>query len=231
MDSFVLTLTIIAIFSSLSAVALTYFFFVSQKQLRELQKNLTDIRHQFNTLNPDNKNLSPEEAIVIAANKKAQTIIKEASDRAAKLVNESALVSDQVREKLDKDLERLPQAQADIYRSVFKKVGDDAIKILDDVGKDMKLSSEEQIKNFASILREKAEENQKDINKQIKEAFARVEKDIAEYQHMRQKKVDDTIFQVLHEVSREVINKSLPLHEHEELVRQALQAAKQASIF
>ncbi len=67
------------------------------------------------------------------ASAQAQELIKEASVKAQAIIRQAETVSVDVRRRLDTQLEQLPKAQQDIYRDVFKQVGEEAIQVLHQV--------------------------------------------------------------------------------------------------
>jgi len=147
-------------------------------------------------------------------------------------------------ERLQKELKRLKDEQQKLiekanqeYEEIIKSANKKADQIISS-----SITLNEKIKQEASEAYEKALEkaleklNQeninilnnisKDIEKHTALEYAKLQGDLEEYKKERIKKLEENIYDLLLEVSKQTIGKALSFDEHEELILDALNKAK-----
>lgn len=95
-------------------------------------------------------------------------------------------------------------------------------KTQDLILKELKIKSEETAKDLKEKLNQTYKITFEDLNKRI----FQIEKNIEEYKKERLKEVDRKIYQMIGEVAKKIIGKTIDLSVHEELVFQTLEKAK-----
>jgi hypothetical protein len=164
------------------------------------------------------------------ASAQAQELIKEASVKAQAIIRQAETVSTDVRRRLDSQLEQLPKAQQDIYRDVFKQVGEEAIQVLHQVSDEMKVYADREVKAFGAALQERTAATQEEAKKAIEQSYERMEAEILAYKQKRLTMIDQSIHQVIREVTEEVLGKAIHTEQHQEIVIKALEDAKSAHV-
>lgn len=164
------------------------------------------------------------------ASAQANELIKEASVKAQAIIRQAETMSSEVRRRLDTQLEQLPKAQQDIYRDVFKQVGEEAIQVLHQVADEMKVYADREVKAFGAALQERTAATQEEAKKAIEQSYQRMESEILAYKQKRLNLIDQSIHQVIREVTEEVLGKAIHTEQHQEIVIKALEDAKSAHV-
>lgn len=197
-------------------------YFKVREDLDKSQQKLKETETQA-----ENKEVAV--VVVEQAQQEARRVIQEASNKASDILKESRYLSDKVKTTLEADLSRLPQAQEDIYRQVFKKVGDEAIGILQRVAEDMKMQAQQQTRDFGLTLQKQAELSQEDVKKSIDSVYEHLEEDVNKYKSQRFAQIDRAVHRVIEDIVREVLGRAISAQEHEQLILQALDEARRSN--
>ena len=170
--------------------------------------------------------------------KKSDLILEEARNKALKIVENANLFDDSTKKLFDQELKRIAESQVktleklsydflNVYQKELTELKENNIKMMINISKDIENSVIAELKDFREILKKETFESQKIVEGKIEEDYKIVEKEIVDYKTERIKKVEDEIYNIIQNVSKVVLGKTLSLEEHEQLVMDALNKAKQ----
>ena len=162
---------------------------------------------------------------------KAQKIIEEATKKSQDLINQTQLLTDQQRANIQSQIELIIGKQQESFEQIF---GDLKLKYSqlatssedlfeEGIKKELLLVKEElgsQINKFQDSLLDQIDAQQKTIESELKGYKAKRIEDI-------EKNIQDILIQVV----KEVLGKSISASEHEDLIIEALEKAKKENIF
>ena len=171
------------------------------------------------------------------ARKKSVAIIEDATLKAQKIITEGDAINQNVKKLLEKTLGDLAQEQAAVFQKTsedflieYKKqlisVQDKTIEIASKVSKNIEVDTLEEIKEFDDILAKETVSGQKIVGQKIEEEFTKAQKEVVEYKAKMLDNVNNQIYELLANISKSAIGRSLPVNEHEKLIIEALEKAK-----
>lgn len=159
----------------------------------------------------------------------------------AEFVKEFESVANAGKEMLGKENEAIQSFSKDASAR-FKQRADEAESALKEETETLRRVMSEARATLEETLRELAERADKDrsalveqgdahIKEALEEELKKAREAIAAYQKERYALVDREIVHLVEEVAHTVLNRSLSLDEHTEIIKQALAEAKQAGVF
>lgn len=160
------------------------------------------------------------------ARARAFEIIDEANNKAKGIIEETKSFGQEAKISQEKNLEKVSQDLVTIYQGMLEELKKDDINIFKNISKDIEEDALKEIKDFRTILQKETVESQKIVEQKIEGEYSQAQKEVALYKEERIKKMDEAIFQVLSEVSKEVIGEGIDYKKHQELVLDALNQAK-----
>jgi len=216
---FALIIDIFILSLSLGAIVIYY-----TRTVRKLQ-----------TLNKE-KDITQKEIL-----QKSDLILEEAREKALKIVSDANLFDDSTKKLFDQELKRIQEGQVNTleklsydllnsYQKELTDLKDNNIKIVNNISKDIESSTVSELKDFKEILKKETFESQKIVEGKIEEAYKAAQKDIEDYKIVQLKKVEGQIYEIIQNVSKIVLGKTLSLQEHEQLVMDALEKAKKEEV-
>lgn len=183
-------------------------------------------------LNKKEKELDQERAkmdqtyhhVVDEAMSKERQIISDATSEADKILLDTQLFSQSSETSIDKTLEALianlkkdstttAKAYHDAYHLSLKQVSDASIKDFQTISHGMQDTLKKQLAGFHESL------------------LPAMEKELAAYKQARMLETEHEIKNIVHAVSQELLNKSIPVEDHEKLLLESLERAKQKGMF
>ena len=170
--------------------------------------------------------------------KKSDHILEEAREKALKIISGANLFDDSTRKLFDQELKRISEGQIktleklsydllNVYQKELADLKEHNIKTMNIISKDIENSTIADLNDFREILKKETFASQKIVESKIEEDYKTTQKEIEDYKLERIKKVEDKIYEIIKNVSTLVLAKSINLDEHEQLVIDALNKAKQ----
>ncbi len=191
---------------------------------------------KFLKLQREDKHLREEtqkeaEKLLEKAQKEALETVEEAHRRARKVVRESEIAVTKMEELLRRELEKVLTVQTKNYYQMLEKIEREVAQGFEKAGEKTQVGILEEIEDFRKVMEQQTIKSQEAASEKIDGEFAQVREEIKAYRAKMLGKVDQSIFEILQEVSQEVLGKALSVKEHEELVIKALYEAKRRKIF
>ncbi|GAF70001.1 unnamed protein product, partial [marine sediment metagenome] len=161
----------------------------------------------------------------------AQKLIDEASQKAQEIIRNTKTFTDKSTNLLTQEIQNATQNYAVLYGETLRRIQDESVKIVATIPNDVKESVINELTSLRSILQDELKRSQEEARKIIGQVYKEVETEIENYKEKRMKQLDDSILEIVEQVSRKVLAKEISLEEHEKLVMKALEEAKRQEIF
>jgi len=180
--------------------------------------------------------------VLDSARKESLDIVTEASSKAKEVLSSVGELSTQSKESFNEVLTDLENKQAAVlektaselqtfYEKTIKDQEAKSLHVLEEVTEDVEEEMLHEVEEFKDILHKETVGSQQVIEQELKKEYDKVASEIEVYREKQLKKIDETIFTILHDVSASVLGEALDVSEHEKLVLDALEDAKSANIF
>lgn len=221
-------LVIIAFVLGLGLVVLIVFYAQVLNKLHLMQKDEEKLKQQIN---------KKGEEVLDRAREKAEEVITEAVDKAQEILGSAALFNEKAKSILDRKLESVSKNQAGMlerssldllkdYEKAIEELKQDNINLFRNISKNIETYASQELKDFKDTLQKETVDSQKIVEQKIEEEFKKAEDDLKTYKLEQLKKIDESIFLLLHNISEMTIGKILNFEQHEELIIEALEKAK-----
>lgn len=197
--------------SLLLIVFVIYYFFRLQEKERTLEERL-------------NKNDTEYHKIVNDALSKERKILDDAAEEADKIITDANYVTTSSKETLDKALQKM-------VADFEKESNESGRSIMQSYQASLKEVTDASLKNFGHISKEFEEDLQKQLKAFNESQLANMEKTLEEYKKNQFQKTQDMVGKIVHQVSEEVLNKSISIEDHQKLVLNSFEKAKKERLF
>ncbi|MBI2414268.1 hypothetical protein HYV31_00280 [candidate division WWE3 bacterium] len=117
------------------------------------------------------------------------------------------------------------------YQDIIEKQKQESISVLDKVSSNIEKNADLQVDEFEDALERKTIEVEKLVEDKLDASYKKVEGEIAVFRDAQLKKATESIYDILHQVSIKVFGKVLSVEDHEDIVMQALNDAKNGNFF
>jgi len=188
-----------------------YYIVRLRNQEKEIQKKETKIDTNYHQIVDD-------------ALSKERKIIEDATTEADQIIGEAKHINQGVRDEVNQALQMLV---ADIQKKAFEA----AQNFTANYQLTLKDLSQTSLSQFQDIVKSL----QQDLQNQIKEFhnswLPDLEKQLEEYKKSRLEQTDKVVAKIVERASQELINKTISLEDHKDLVRQSLEKAKKEGVF
>jgi vacuolar-type H+-ATPase subunit H len=162
--------------------------------------------------------------VVDEALSKEQKIIDDATKEATQIISDTQFLTKTSTDEVDKALKQMEgaiekeagntsQIFTKTYSATLQKVAAQSLTEFQTITKGMEAELQKQTKEFRDSL------------------LPRLERDLEEYKKMKVQQTDRIITHIIQEVSQEILNKSLSVEDHQRLLLDALEKAKNEGAF
>lgn len=159
------------------------------------------------------KHHQSEEEIILHAQKKAQSIIKEALDSAQQLLNETQLLTESLKNQAALGVQSAIETQTKRLDAEMKNGVD---KILTD---------------FNTNIQKQLSDSSKLLTLKTAEEFAKIQTELDVYKKTKEQAMESLINKKVTEIAQQVLGKSIDAKTHESLVIEALEKAGKNGFF
>jgi hypothetical protein len=162
--------------------------------------------------------------VVDEALSKERQIIGDATNEADKILMETQLMSESSQSSVDQalaalmtDLKKDSTTAAETYRNAYR----DSLKHITD----------QSLHDFEAISQEMHTSLQKQVTSFHEAMLPALEKELATYKETRMQETETLIKQIVQQVTREMLSKTLTMEDHEKVLLASLEKAKQKGMF
>lgn len=195
------------------------------KKVKSLEKEKENIHEEV--IKILNKTHEKAFDIIAQAHKKAAEIIANTKTFSKDTEN---LVKDELDTLSQHGLEEFQHSSGDLqklYQQELEEAKKDSVNILGNISKDVANIAKDEVSDFKEVLQKETVESQKIVEEKIEEAYKNAEKSVEEYKTKQIEHIQEKLLDVVKDATEEIIGKSLSLDDHNDLVIQALEKAKQ----
>ena len=203
------------------------FFFIAMyaRLLEELEKLRSSHSHT-----PLKEHQDAARLVEQAKNRSLEII--EASERKAKEIIAStdffsAVSSDQMSESV----KSASQKQTQDYLKVLEKVKLEVLGQFTALSQNVEKEAVKDIEDFRKNLEVKTMKSENVLETKVQEEYQKSSAELTAYKQTVIKKIDENMFEIVNQVVHKVVGKTLTPAEHQTLVLQALEEAKQNHVF
>lgn len=215
----------------LSIVSTTLFLWATLSLKRTNQK-IRDIKEQEEKKWQELENLAQKDyqEIIETANKKAQEIIL----RATQINHESTInlqnSVDRIVQNQNEALKEISLAFSSKHEEEVNEINKESIKLLTNVYKDIETSAKSDFAKYKEAVQKQTFEAETIAEERIKQEYEKLEIEIRELKEKRLQELNSNIDNMIQNISKDIIGKSLSLSDHEDLIIKALDQAKKDGI-
>lgn len=223
---FVIIASISVLSIALFAMAISYYHVL--RKLMHREEKLDELFRDVNERGID---------LLEHTKKKSAHVITEATEKAKELISESKNLTVDSKKVLDDALSELIKTQVTSfqkaseeflqeYKNELEMLKSNTVQVARNVSKDIEADAVKEVDNYRQILEKETIDSQKIVEQKIEADYEKAQKEVAAHKDEMLKKIDDEIYRLLENVSKEAIGKSIPMAQHEELIISALEKAK-----
>lgn len=211
----------------LSLVSFGLFLYLAYK-LRKVNKKLDSVSldDSKKLQELETKALNESQAIIEAANKRAAEMTLKANE-----INSES--SQKLQQTIDAMLESQKEALVNVSATVLKthqeqvnELNRHILELAGNIYKDIDTNSRADIQSFFELIKKQTFEAEKYAEARIKEEYDKLEKEITLRREEKIKKLDENIYKILSNISKDIIGKSLDLSSQQDLIIKSLDQAK-----
>lgn len=232
------------VFNLVIIVFVVFYLLNLRNKEKELDKRANKADHEYEQV--IGQSMSQQQQIVQGAYSQSNQIMSIATHQANQILAGAQYLSQTTKATLETSLQKmvvdtqnagenakitLDQALQKIITDVHREAFDTGKKVTDDHEEKLKQIATNSISGFQNVTNELEIELQKQIREFRQEVLANIEKEVQEYKEAKMRRVDQASVILVQRVSQEVLNKSLTVIDHENLVIRSLDKAKKEGIF
>lgn len=191
---------------------------------------------EHNKLKEEKAALSAEahraaQEILEKAQKEGEQLINQAHQKAAEIIKNTEVLSTDSKNKMLAALEEVSRANTQNFKKTLSDAKNDIATVLSKVSTDLASSALGEVATFRGTLQKDLITTQAALSAAVNEGYKKIEEEMAKYRQVRLSQVDETIFEILREVTQKIIGRVVSFEEHEELVKKSLEEAKRQNVF
>ena len=191
---------------------------------------------QHNQLKEEKARLTAEaqkqsQEILAKAQKEGEELISSAHQKAAEIIKNTEILSTDSKNKMLAALEEVSRVNTENFRKTLSDAKDDIATVLAKVSTDLAANALTEVATFRGSLQKDLISSQAALSSAVNEGYKKIEEEMSKYRQVRLNQVDETIFEILREVTQKIIGRVVSFEEHEELVKKSLEEAKRQNIF
>lgn len=169
--------------------------------------------------------------ILEKAQKEAEDLINSAHQKAAEIIKNTEVLSTDSKNKMLSALEEVSRVNTENFRKTLNDAKDDIATVLAKVSTDLSTSALTEVATFKGSLQKDLISSQQSLSAAVNAGYKKIEEEMSNYRKVRLSQVDETIFEILREVTQKIIGRAVSFEEHEELVKKSLEEAKRQNVF
>lgn len=162
--------------------------------------------------------------VVDEALAKERKILDDASSQASHIITDAQYINQASKQAVDQALQKMAE-------EVKKGALDTSNQFMADYQTSLKQLSSQSVADFQTITKSLEADLQKQIKEFRESLLPRLEQELEAYKQHRIQEADQAIGKLVQKISRDVLNKSLTIEDHESIIIDALEKAKKEGIF
>ena len=180
--------------------------------------------------------------LIEEAAKKSQGIIETASDKSTEIIAKTNVVTDAVREEMDRSFSRAIRKNEEHIGTMMQRLSEENEAFADNLRqqftdesarlmKALSWQNEQEVKSFVEDLKGRTVQTHSDMEKTLQESFNKALLEVESYKKKRLDEVEQSLPTLLLNISKEFLGRVITVPEHEKLVFESLEQAKKEGVF
>ncbi|MBI2620954.1 hypothetical protein HYW61_01880 [candidate division WWE3 bacterium] len=165
-------------------------------------------------------------AIIEASNKKAQKVLEDAAQFSSSSQNLLDAKLQEVAQKQSQEIRNATEKMITAYKGVVEQQKHESIDSLGEASEELKGQVLAEVEDFKRRLEEETMRSQRLVEGKIQHKYKQLEEELERHKKARLKELDDMIFQVLSDTTKDALGQALSFEEHRELIFAALERAR-----
>lgn len=162
--------------------------------------------------------------VVDEALAKERKILEDAASQAGEIISQAKTINSSSQQQINQALEKIIADSQSQTLSLSQQA-------MNQYAQYLKQIANTSLTNFSSLTKE-LENAMKQNTKTIQESMLpSLQKELEAYKEMRLKETEQTVQRIVQKASQEILNKSISLEDHQNLVIQSLEKAKREGVF
>ena len=169
--------------------------------------------------------------LVDSARRKSLKLVQEANSKAQVILAQAGDISEESKTNIDRALQELATKQEDILNQTSIELKDIGLHTIENAAKEIEKGVLAEVSQFEDIVHKETVESEKLVEEKVNKDYQKVKEEIQKYRDEEMAKTDQSVFNVLKDVSTQVLGHALSMEEHRDLVLDALEEAKKRNLF
>jgi F0F1-type ATP synthase membrane subunit b/b' len=171
------------------------------------------------------------DSILVKAHKKAEEIVTQASDKAKQLLTDTKDVKEYEQKDLDEAVQKEKEEILDSFSASINGIRNDTLSYVKKMADDTQTITQSELMSFRDSMQKNLVQMRLAETQKMSDEAKKAYDEIQAYKTKQVEKVKQILSEVIVRVSEEVIGEAITLPDHEKLVLEALERAKQEGLF
>ncbi|HSX08797.1 MAG TPA: hypothetical protein VLF93_01465 [Candidatus Saccharimonadales bacterium] len=155
---------------------------------------------------------------------KERKILEDAAFSSSQIIAGTKYVTSTSKESLDEAIQKMEG-------TLTRELGNTSADFNKNYSTSLQHLANQSLAEFQNVVKTMETDLQKQTRTFSETMIPQLEKELEEYKKLRLQQADRTITNVIQEVSQQILNKALPLEDHQQLLIEALERAKKEGVF
>ena len=161
----------------------------------------------------------------------ANQIVKDATSKAEAIVKGAQNIDVSQQQMIVKALEAQSQKYIALYQTSLKAIEQQALSAVQGAPEEIKKGIQAQINLVGQNLSKELVGTQNQFRIAMDTAYKNMQIDLESYKKAKINKVDENVLEAIESIAQEVIARSIPVEDHEQLILKSLDQAKKEGLF
>ena len=180
--------------------------------------------------------------ILDKAKEESLRILLNSEQKARSILQDTGQISDETKDLITKELfgllnrqkqevEKVSNELIDSYKSTIDTEKSRSVKEISKVSTILKDEVMSEISQLKDVFQRETIESEKNIKLKAGEEYESIRNELSNYKKERMSQIEQHIYEIVVQTSKEVIGKAMSLDDHEELILESLQRAREENKF
>ncbi|OGV96214.1 hypothetical protein A2W24_03490 [Microgenomates group bacterium RBG_16_45_19] len=168
--------------------------------------------------------------MLAAAEQQAQSIVATANTKAQQVVTQAQGFDQQTQGVIQGALQTFLTEETRTYKATFDAVRKDVLDYVAELNSAYRQRADQEISQINQTFSQEMRQATTTAQSALNEAYKKIEQEVATYKAQRLKNMDEQINQLLQRVMRDVLHNVIDRDLHEQLIMEAIDAARQEHV-
>lgn len=180
--------------------------------------------------------------LIDSAREESLRLVAEASTKAKEILAKAEDLSEDSRSELEAAIEDLAKRQEDLmektagelsqsYKDALEEQRDIGLHGISSAAKKIEKSVLDEVSQFEDVVHKETVESEKLLETKLTKEYDKIKSEVDKYKQEEMTKIDNSIFDILKDVTTNVLGRALSMEEHRDLVLGSLEEGKRKNLF